>query len=166
MPREIPVSLNTLSSELASKVDALIRRFSETPVMKETARKCLADKVMSVAVAKMLDEGLTYGQASGAPDFLNLDEKSFRDFMKIVDQDLGWQCGTVAAAFEKFRKTGEVPAPYYPMRVAILLRKAKDSDREKQFLAGWCRHFPSGNGAKYGALVQRARKIGAIGPSR
>ena len=73
-----------------------------------------------------------------------------------------WQCDTVAAGFERFQKTGEVPAPHYPMRIAILLRKARDFDRERQFLQVWCRHFPSGNGVTYGKLVERARKTGAI----
>jgi len=82
--------------------------------------------------------------------------------MKVVDQDLVWQCETVTAAFERYLKTGEIPAPGNPMRVAVLLHKAKDFDRERQFLAAWCNHFPSGNGVTYAALVERAKKTGAI----
>ena len=148
--------------ELANKVDGVIQLFIETPVMDQKRRKRLADRFIRTAVTKMVDEGKTYGQASGAPDFFNQDEKSFRAFIKQTDQDLDWQCDTVAAAFERFQETGEVPAPHYPMRIAVLLRKAKDLNRERQFLSAWCNHFPSGNGATYGKLLARAKKVGAI----
>ena len=82
--------------------------------------------------------------------------------MRNADQNLDWQCDTVAAGFERFKRPGRFRAPHYPMRIAILLRKARDSDREKQFLAAWCRHFPSGNGVTYGKLAERARKMGVI----
>ena len=163
--RKAATSKSNLPDGLANKIDDLTRLFSEVPVMADNERKCLADKFRRAAIARALDDGLTYGQASGAPEFLNQDEESFRAFVKKVDQNLEWQCETVAAAFDRYQKTGEVPAPHYPMRIAVLLRKAKDFDREKQFLAAWCRHFPSGNGATYGVLVERAKKAGAIQPS-
>lgn len=143
-PRKAPVSDSQLSSDLVSKVDELIRLFADSPVMEDDERERL------------------WRRASGAPDFLNQDVKSFRAIMKVVDQDLVWQCETVTAAFERYLKTGEIPAPHYPMRVVVLLHKAKDFDRERQFLAAWCNHFPSGNGATYAALVERAKKTGAI----
>ena len=57
-------------------------------------------RAMRDATETMFGGGMTYGQASGAPDFLNQ--------------------------------------------------------------AAWCRHFPSGNGAKCAALVKRATKAGAF----
>ena len=155
----------TLPPVLANKVDDLIRLFSEAPVMANNERRRLADKFRRAVIARVLDDGLTYGRASGAPEFLNQDEESFRTFIKEVDQNLEWQCDTVAASFDRYQKTGEVPAPHYPMRIAVLLRKAKELDRERRFLAAWCRHFPSGNGATFGALLERAKKTGAIQPS-
>ena len=157
-----PMSKSQLSNELARKVDDLIRVFADTPVMDPSEATRRYRRTVHDATAKMLDEGITYGRASGAPEFLNQDEKSFRAFMKKADQDIRWQCDTVSESFKRFLKIGETPAPHYPMRVAILLRKAKDFEREKQFLAAWCQHFPSGNGAKYAALVERAKKVGAI----
>lgn len=161
-PRKAPVSDSQLSSDLAKQVDELTRLFAESDVMNNEERERLYRQFTRAATARMLDEGLGYGQASGAPVFLNQDQDSFRAYMKQVDQDLAWQCGTLTAAFNRYLKTGEIPAPHYPMRVAILVRKAKDFHREKQFLAAWCKHFPSGNGATYAALVERAKKIGAI----
>lgn len=161
-PQKVLASDSQLSSDLASKVDDLVRLFADSPVMEHDERERLYRESTRAATAKMLEEGLTYGQASGAPEFLNQDEESFRAFMKEADQDLEWQCETVTAAFERYLQTGEIPAPHYPMRVVVLLRKAKDFDREKQFLAAWCKHFPSGNGTTYAALVDRAKKTGAI----
>jgi hypothetical protein len=161
-PRSAPVFDSQLSSDLAGKVDDLISLFADSTVLEDDRRERLYREATRAATAKMLNEGLTFGQASGAPDFLNQDEESFRAFMKKGDQDLRWQCETVTAAFERYQQTGEIPAPHYPMRIVVLLRKAKDFDREKQFLTAWCKHFPSGNGTTYAALVERARKTGAI----
>lgn len=164
-PGKAPVSDSQLSSDLARKVDDLIRLFADEPVMDDNKREHLYRQTTRAATAKMLDEGITYGQASGAPEFLNQDEESFRTFMKQADQDLGWQCDTVTDSFNRYLETGEIPAPHYSMRIAVLLRKAKDFDREKRFLEAWCKHFPSGNGATYARLVERAKKSGAI-PSK
>lgn len=112
--------------------------------------------------ARMIAEGVSYGQASGGPEFLNQDEASFREFIKDTDQDLAWQCETVTTAFEHYGRSGEMPAPHFPMRIAVLLRKAKDFDRERVFLAAWCRHFPSGCGVTYGKLADRAKEVGAL----
>lgn len=48
------------------------------------------------------------------------------------------------------------------MRIAILLSKIGEHEREKRFLGGWIKHFPSGLGATYGKLVDRGLKVGAI----
>ncbi len=163
--RKVYASETTLSAYLANMVDDLTRLFNKVPVMPNSERKRLSDKFSCTAIAMMRNERITYGQASNAPEFLNQDYESFRAFIKKVDQNLEWQCETVAAAFDRYQKTGEIPAPHYPMRIAILLRKAKDFNRERQFLVAWCNHFPSGNGVKYGTLMERAKKAGAIQPS-
>lgn len=151
-----------LPRELAQKVDSLIQAFDDASVMTDGQIERRIAEHMRRAVPKMVGDGLNFGEASGEPGFFNQDEASFREFMKKVDQDLGWQCDTVADSFRRFRARGLVPAPHYPMRIAILLRKAKEHEREKRFLRAWCRHFPTGNGVKYGKLVERARKLGVI----
>ena len=97
------------------------------------------------------------------PDFLGRDDKPFRKFPKNADQNLGWHCDLVAHSFKQLKSIGLIPAPYSAMRIAILLRKAKEREREGRFLRAWCRHFHSGTGVTYGKLVERARKLGAIG---
>lgn len=91
-------------------------------------------------------------------------EREHRAFMQAKDKDLGWQCDTVETAFRHYLETGDIPAPHYPLRVAILLRKAKERERERAFLAAWCRQFPAGTGVgmTYLKLHERAAKTGAI----
>ena len=52
--------------------------------------------------------------------------------------------------------------PEYHLTVCGPVAKEKDFEREKRFLAAWCKHFPSGNGTTYAKLVERAKKTGAI----
>ena len=140
------------------KVDRLIALMDETKPLSQRERDRLSRKHRRRATQRMLDEEISYGQASGAPEFLLQDRRSFDRLIRETDQDLGWQCDTVSEAFGRYIETGEVPAPHYPMRIAILLRKAKEAEREYDFLGAWCRHFPTGPGATYGKLVERRRK--------
>ncbi|KAB2679640.1 hypothetical protein F9K85_01595 [Brucella tritici] len=111
-------------------------------------------------VSRMMETGDTYGQASGAPVFLNQHEGDFRVHLQSIDNDLSAQIDIVDKACRSFFETGEVPAPYYPWRIAVILSKRKMKDREREFLAGWCRHFSFGIGGRYGDLVRRAEKLG------
>lgn len=161
-PRSTPASASILPSNLAERVDCLIRLIADGPVITVEEQERLNRAFRLAAAAKRMNEGLAFGHASGAPDFLNQDEASFHRFMKQADQDLSWQCDTVTDAFEPFWQSGDIPAPHYPMRITILLRKAKDFDREKAFLIAWCMHFSFSNGVTYDKLVQRAHEIGAL----
>ena len=160
--RKPPVSDSQLPPDLAGKVDDVIGLLENQEVVDAQEQQRLHRHSIRATTHRMLKEGISYGQASNGPDFLNQDESSFRAFMKTADQDLGWQCDTTSDAFRRYLTSGEIPAPHYPMRVAVLLRKEKDFEREKRFLAAWCKHFPSGNGTTYAKLVERAKKAGAI----
>jgi hypothetical protein len=107
----------------------------------------------------MMEKGMSYGEASNQLAFLLQDETSFRAHMRKIDNDLGEQLKIVSNSFLKYVETGEVPAPHYPMRVAIILRKLKEIDLELSFLDAWCRHFPSGPGQVYFDLYDRAKKL-------
>ena len=151
-----------LRSEL-SKVDALVRVLDGTEPIGGHTRRRRWCKHLRRSVERMVDEGMSYGRASDGPEFLQeQDEATFRRFIRDTNQDMGWQCDTVDEAFARYVRTGEIPAPHYPLRIAILLRKAKEPERERRFLAAWCRHFETGPGAKYSKLSERARKTGAI----
>lgn len=159
-PKRDSQSDSRLSSELAKKVEDLILLLMNTPAIDPSEIDKRYRQAMREASLRMLNGGMTFGQASGAPDFLNQDEESFRVFVKEADQNLFWQCDTVAEAFKRYLEIGETPAPHYPIRITVLLRKEKDFDREKQFLAAWCKHFSSDKGTGYAALVERAKKVG------
>lgn len=143
------------------RVDHLIEVMNGTKPLSQQKRDGLWQEHWQRTKRRMLTEGISYNRASGGPEFLNQrDEKTFRAFIRKTDQDLDWQCETVEEAFDRHLKTGEIPAPHYPMRIAILLRKAKETEREKGFLEAWCRHFPAGPGVTYAKLVKRAKKTG------
>ncbi|MGY4199047.1 hypothetical protein [Bradyrhizobium sp. USDA 4520] len=110
-------------------------------------------------IARMRASGESWNQASSGPPFLSLSEGEFRHHLKAIDNNLGEQTAIIADAFSKYLKMGEVPAPHYPWRIAIILRREKRLDLEKQFLAAWCGHFSGGNGVRYAQLVDRLRKL-------
>jgi hypothetical protein len=130
----------------------------QTPPLSAAEVAVLAKKQNTFFV-RMLETGETWNQASSRLAFLFLHEDAFRDHMKAIENNLGEHAGIVAEAFSTYLATGEVPAPYYPWRIAVILRRAKMPEAEKRFLAAWCQHFPSGNGVRYAQLVDRNRKM-------
>ncbi|GEC56672.1 hypothetical protein ABIF38_008848 [Bradyrhizobium japonicum] len=110
-------------------------------------------------IERMLASGESCNQASSGPAFLSLSEGEFGHHLKAIDNNLGEQTAIVADAFSKYLKMGEVPAPYYPWRIAIILRREKRFDLEKLFLAAWCGHFSDGNGVRCAQLADRLRKL-------
>ena len=157
-------SEGNLPSQLRRMVNALISEFESAPEFDHSADEDRRKELLRQAVRGMTGEGVTYGQATGAPSYFNQDHASFRSFIREVDHDLEWQCSTVSDAFRRYYEVGDIPAPHYPMRIAILLRKEKESELERLFLATWCRRFQNGVGVgvTYSKLIERARKVGAI----
>jgi len=147
-------------------LDDLIRHMMTAPVYSPKQLEALWEKDRTrrmAAIDRMFETGETYGVASGGPAFLNQPEEQFRQYLKKTDNDLGVQVKVVADAFAHYLITGETPAPYYPMRIAIILSKAKIKDKEREFLAAWCRHFNTIErraGVTYDDLVKRAEKLG------
>lgn len=76
------------------------------------------------------------------------------------DHDLGAQVEIMEAACRVYFQSGEIPAPYYAWRIAIILGKARQTDLERAFLAAWCGHFGGVSGRRYEDLAGRARKRG------
>jgi hypothetical protein len=104
-------------------------------------------------------QGQTYGQASGgALGFLS--QQDGLQVLRSIEHDLDAQVAIVSRSFDDYLARGEVPAPHYAMRVAILLSKNGHKRHEMAFLAAWCKHFGSVGGATYEKLAARARKLG------
>ena len=98
--------------------------------------------------------------ALGAPDFWNLEQNAIKPFIRSKAQDRGWQCRTVSEYFTYHQRTGDIIPPAYPERIAILLSKAKEPERERAWLTAWCRHF--GYDGWDGWSRNRLRKLSAI----
>lgn len=142
-------------------IDNLIQRLNNTEPLSDNKREKLHKLHFQQVFEKMVDEGVNYRVASGTPEFYNQDGQSFREYIKNTDQDIDWQCESVRNGFSRYLQIGETPPPYFPMRIAILLRKAKEKEREKSFLTAWCRHFGTinPNHGKYFKLSERLRML-------
>lgn len=137
------------------------------------ATKPLSGKEISALTKKRQEELFQGMNTRGSGAFRNseplshlrLPENEFKVFMKKADNDLGQQVSIVQESVDFWLKSGITPAPYYAYRIAVILRKVKRKDLEKDFLAAWTRHFPTGNGKRYADLAERARKMGIEVPA-
>lgn len=171
-PKPAPSKLRTPQEDAhehekaLARLAALIAFLTKTPPLSPAQVEKLRKASSGKTVARMMESGETHGQASGAPAFLNLQEDDFRDHLQSIDNDLSAQLDIVDKACRLYFETGEVPAPYYPWRIAVILSKKKMKDRERDFLAGWCHHFALRIGGRYGELVKRVEKLGVkVGPT-
>jgi hypothetical protein len=136
----------------------LIECMEITPRLAQKEVEELRKKQLKI-IDRMIETGENWNKASSGPSFLSLDEKSFQAHMRMIDNDLGEQTSIVSKAFAGYLEIGEMPAPYYAWRIAVILRRAKMLEIERRFLAAWCRHFMEGNGSRYAALNERNRKL-------
>lgn len=109
--------------------------------MTEAERKQLYDAFSKRTFAQMADEGVSWGEAAGLGAIYTLADGDGRKQLVSHDQDLDWQCDTVDTFLSHHLSTGDVVPPHFPKRIAILLRKAGERERERAFLEAWCRHF-------------------------
>jgi hypothetical protein len=78
--------------------------------------------------------------------------------MRAIDNDLGQQVAIVSQSFATYLGNGKVPAPYDAWPIAVILRRSKQPETEKRFLAAWCLHFPRPVGGRYTQLIERYQK--------
>lgn len=142
-------------------VENLIERMKTAMVPSASELKSRARRHREVVAKRMIDTGESYGQASGgALAFLNADNAI--EQIKSIDNDLQSQVRIVVDSFEEYLERDEIPAPYYPWRVCIILRKMRQHEIERAFLSAWCIHFAKyRGGARYQKLVDRALACGA-----
>ena len=115
-------------------------------------------------IERMLQENITYGEASGEYEFLNKNEKEFKAYLKIINNELDTNVEIIKHGFENYIHRGDAPLPYYAWRIAIILSKNKLYQEERIFLHEWSRHFArlENCGGRYKSLIERARKKGAF----
>lgn len=151
-----------LPADQIEAVERLIQRMKTANVPDASTLKALRDTRSKATVENMLDTGATWGEASGgALSFLARPDAL--QYLRQNDNDLGSQAKIVSESFDGYINYGEIPAPHYPWRICVILRRHKRGDLEKEFLSAWCRHFGEGYlGSRYLALVERAIKAGAF----
>jgi hypothetical protein len=139
---------------------ALIRRMAEADILSEQALALLRKAHFAKIAARMVVSAGTYGRAhwwarNAAPGFGII-------LSRNIDNDLEAQIKIVSEAFDLYLKAGEVPAPYYPYRIAVIARKAELREEEQAFLAAWCRHFSNRVGGTYERPIDRTKRRGPL----
>lgn len=146
-------------------LETLIDRLSDTPVMtaaEEAALDAKRREKMTDWIGLMLDEGQAYAQASGNLPIYNQPEEGFRSEIRATDNDLRTQIDRFNFGLDRWFEMGESHPPYWPWRIVVILSKRKDLDREKRFLAAYCRHFWKRKGRRDEMILERAEKKGAF----
>ncbi len=143
------------------KLDALIGRMNAMPALtaKQAAARRKANRIDFIEDNEAtIQRKLAELKADRSPSVLE-DPGGIKQY----DNDLAKQVEIVSEGLDGWERSGMTPAPYYSHRIAVILSKQKEIEREKAFLAAWCRHFSEvGVGKRYADLVKRARKKGAF----
>jgi hypothetical protein len=140
------------------QLELLIGRLNDADVLSNPEASSLYRAATDGLIPKML-AGQTYGEAMQGLSILNQPEAEFRSELKSIDNDLNRQIEIVNESLDLWFGKGEIPPPYYPWRIAVILSKAKRKAEEQRFLTAWCRHFGDIRGGRYQALADRLRKL-------
>ena len=160
MKNQSKSKLSQPRAELLCKADVLIEKLASTDALSYAARV----KLCTNAFIESRQNSQSLHKIYSKPEY-DLPYEKWKEFLKKTDQDLEYQCQDILNGFENYLENGQIPVPHGAMRMAILLRKMGENEREKRFLYGWIKHFPSGLGSTYGKLVERGLKVGAISES-
>lgn len=150
--------------EELDKLMLLIERLRQTKPLSGAAayekRKAFSRQTSEVMIAT----GATYGQASNAPSHLTQGEEHFRSEMKRMANSLGDQVRIVQQSLDTWFAHGEAPAPYYPARIPVILRKLKARDLEREYLAAWVPHLDCfyHESPRVITMLDRMRKLGLL----
>ncbi len=90
--------------------------------------------------------------------FLGGETAEVREFLRTRDNDLDFHLDTVRKCFVAYFRDGETPPPFYPYRIAVMLRKGRLHTLEQAFLEAWVSHFPGDGGGRYAALREVLRR--------
>ena len=160
--------MTQIDQQAVSAVRALATVLRDRVPLTKRERQRLYEPHSRRALNTMLETGAAYGEATGAPGTAveTRDEKEFKEHLRSIDNDLSEQVRIVREGVDHYFANGEVPAPYYAWRIAVILRKAKEYELEADFLEGFARHFGDCVGARYTAIVERACKARQRASSR
>ena len=153
--------VTSVDENALEKLDELIERMNAMPALtaKQAAARQKTNRIDFIEDDEAtIQRKLAELEADRSPSVLE-DPGGIKQY----DNDLAKQVEIVSEGLDGWKRSGMTPAPYYSYRIAVILSKQKEAEREKAFLAAWCRHFSEvGIGQRYADLVERARKKGAI----
>jgi hypothetical protein len=154
-----PVELS--EADLAA-LAGLVDRLRDTPLLPEGEAERRRRAFYAGVAHRMIGESVTSGVAVNAPDHLIQGEEHFRDEMARMDNLLREQVRIFQQGLDQWFEHGDRFAPYYPFRIAVILRKAKRGGLEKEFLEAYVSHFATWRpgGSRYGQILDRAAKLG------
>lgn len=128
-----------------------------------SALQALIDKLnltQTITLEQAIELGRNKTVGIGASRSFTQDE--FQSYLKEIKDDLEKQCHITSRFFDFYIQTGDSVPPHYPMRIAIILSKAKQKQAELNFLNAWCRHYPDKeSGLGYSKLITRRDKLAA-----
>lgn len=154
-----------LDDEL-KRIDGLISKLASAPHIDHMALYKNNQNIRNNAIEKMFEEGISWGEAMGFHRILNQSEDLFRAELKSIDNNIVAQVDIIEHYLPLWFSLGEFPPPYYALRIAIILRKANEIRRERDFLFSYLINFRS----KYGSsrtdekLIERTLKLGVTLP--
>ena len=143
-------------------LDALIMRLNDPPLLSKAKAAERHHPFIRAAINRMIEHGGSLGQASGNLAIYNQSEEAFKVEIRKTDNDLNGQIARFNFGLDRWFEYGESHPPYFPWRIAIILSKRREVDREKRFLASYCRHFWDRKGNTDEKIVARAEKKGAF----
>jgi hypothetical protein len=155
-----------IEASVITSLEDLIRLLRSRPPLSKSERSQLYEPYFRKAYATMVERGVSYGGATGAPGtaVMTTNEAAFRSHLQAIDNQLAEQVRIVKEGVDHCFKNGEMPAPYYAWRIVVILRKAKQFELELGFLKAYTTLFHDGVGSRFGAL--RDRLVKAQGQGR
>jgi hypothetical protein len=146
-----------MSSDLQQLAE-LIDRLNSTGVQTMDEARNKQQSYNPSILDRMLNEGVTYGEASGWLPWFQGDNPVAN--LHAVNNDLSAQISMVNHILDFWFERGEPVPSHYPERIAIILRKAKRGDLEVDFLRSFARHFLSHcGGVGHAKFNDRIRKL-------
>lgn len=135
-------------------VQRLIVRLHETAPLTVEGREAVRGRHIAALRAGTAKPSILslfrYLSPEDAQTYIQQSKNSLLDQVAITDE-----------ALDRWFSLAETAPPFYPWRIAVLLRRAGEAEMEKAFLAGYLRQFDHHPpcGARDITLRQRARRL-------
>ena len=146
-----------MQSELEA-VELLTNRLTSTPRQSLKESRALREKHRKRIFDAMTNDGKTYGEAIGGLEFLG--KQDTPAYLKSIQNDLGRQVEICNEVLDQYFQMGEPMYPGYFFRVAVILRKHKAFEHEKEFIRAYALHSYGADNTTEKKMSARADKLG------